>query len=275
MDFIANFTSAESKIFLDIINIIRRQNDLPNLVFSQFDVPDNSGVFVGQRNYINELDFFFTNTFLYSHFQTLQVKNSAELTTFDNQLFGRVINAYRISINLIPYVFTIPDVITQFFQFVAVERLSNPPTPISYPVDTVNLWFTILNQERLRKGFDPILIPNNVIDPLTWFFDIKINELPEFNTKTDALLVKDVKVWVINHLIQLPDGPSRDVICLAVFTNKDMAVEAYAILVDTSPDQIFFISELLLNIPSQLYLPIPEKDYPVWLKTLIAEQNAV
>lgn len=267
-DFANNYSAEEAGFFLAIVNEIRSQNNVPVLDYEQFDIPDAEGNFLGQKNYINEIDFIFGNIWLWEYHKTLKLEDVSAFTTFDNVLYADVIDDYRSTNNLEALEWDDRNnSIEQFFNEFAGETF-NPPSP-SYPDSQVNTFFTVLNNERTKRGFAPVLIPEGIDDPITWFFDVKIKELPEFNPAENVKLFREIQVWVIIHLVEGYDiTVEPQMFLMGVFTNKNDALLAQTTLEDLHPNDLFFLFEGQLNKEIELYLPVSPEDYPDWLKEL-------
>ena len=124
-----------------------------------------------------------------------------------------------------------------------------------------------MNQERSKRGYDIFQAPIEVIDKISWLFDIKLKDLPEFNTQEEVNLFKTVRVWTITHLITPAyTDETYDVVTKAVFTNKEDALNSFKILQEYYPEETFFLNELSMNKEIELYLP--EFYEPDWYKEL-------
>ena len=265
MDF-SSYSSEQAKIFLEIINKVRRQHYLKEIIFKRYLLPTPDGNIGSEYNFENEIHFVFGSIYIWEHFKTLKVKNNNDFTEYENSLFTKILNDYLQSIGEQPITFSDPKNSIRYYLNNITEK---NVLETEWDQNQVETFFEILNKERSKRGYDPILIPNNVLIEKTmdWFFFFFLAEVPEFNRKEDTVLYRQVKVWTIIHLI-LPESLLEmdinnppDLFVLGVFTSKIDAEFFYQSLVELNPEEYFYLQENYMNREIDLYLPPEEPDW--------------
>lgn len=263
MDF-SSYSSEKSKIFLEIINKVRRQHYLKEIIFKQYLLPTPDGIIGSENNFENEIHFIFGSIYVWEHFKTLKVKTRDDFTEYENSLFAKIVNDYLISIGEIKIDF--PDEKQSIHYYLNLMTAKNV-LETEWDQNQVETFFEILNKERSKRGYDPILIPSNVLieKAMDWFFDKKLAEVPEFNKKEDTVLYRTVKVWSVIHVV-FPEGcgfnfNEVEVYNLGVFTHKQDAIYYFQSLEELNPEELFSLQENYMNREIDLYLPPEEPDW--------------